>query len=556
MNKMRLIIALIFVSFLGLQSQAQKYSSGPQVLSFHSNVDDTDQPYAIYLPENFDENKNYPFVVMLHGAGSNHRLALKRAFGKSNKAGENDVEASSYFPTFRNVEYIVASPLARGTMGYQGVAEKDVWDMIADVKSKFKIDENRTYLTGLSMGGGGTLWIGLSRPDFWAAIAPVCPAAPEGTAEYLPNASNFPSHFFTGEADPVVPLKMVSKWVDDFKTYSDKVEFTTYPNVQHNSWENAYENGQIFDWFNKFVKDPNPKQVKFATASLKHNKAFWVEVLGINQGKTAYVDANFDDNKQLNVTTLNIDAFRILPSEHLKIGGSVLLAVNGPNYIRINNFTGNEIIEVNGGLAKIAGNKPFAKTHQQHGPMTEVAADRHIYVYGTLDKPEKTELEKRRNLAIEAANWSFYRGEFLGRVMVFPRVLADTELKESDIANANLVLFGTTETNAQIAKYKDQLPFEFKGDSTESLTYIFPNEKKTVLINSGFPFWEINDKGDNFLRILRNPSKITMLSGYGDWVYSDKKSGEIIWGYFDNNWKLSDGDETKLGKVGALEVRE
>ena len=40
---------------------------GPQDLVFFSSVDETDQPYAIYIPENFDETKKYPLVIFLHG---------------------------------------------------------------------------------------------------------------------------------------------------------------------------------------------------------------------------------------------------------------------------------------------------------------------------------------------------------------------------------------------------------------------------------------------------------------------------------------------------------
>src|SRR5690349_3319455 len=200
-------IARIVVAFLLLTSTAsfsQRISSGPQVLTFFSDADDTEQPYGLYLPKNYDENKKYPLVMMLHGAGSNHRLALRRVFGKSNANGESDVEATRYFPEWKDVEYIVASPYARGTIGYQGIAEQDVLDVLADLKKRFNIDEDRTYLTGLSMGGGGTLWIGLTRPSIWAAIAPVCPNPPKETDNYALNALNFPVHFFHGEVDPTV----------------------------------------------------------------------------------------------------------------------------------------------------------------------------------------------------------------------------------------------------------------------------------------------------------------------------------------------------------------
>ena len=57
---------------------------------------------------------------MLHGAQSNHRLALKLVFGFSNQQAENDLKAIRYFQPRAEVGYIVASPHARGTMGRRG----------------------------------------------------------------------------------------------------------------------------------------------------------------------------------------------------------------------------------------------------------------------------------------------------------------------------------------------------------------------------------------------------------------------------------------------------
>src|SRR5690242_7818057 len=124
-----LFAAVLLLLATGRAALGQKLAPGPQVLTFFSDVDDTEQPYGLYLPRNFDPAKKYPLVISLHGAGSNHRLNLRRVFGKSNQSGETDVEATRYFPEWRDVDYIVASPFARGTMGYQGVAEKDVYDV-------------------------------------------------------------------------------------------------------------------------------------------------------------------------------------------------------------------------------------------------------------------------------------------------------------------------------------------------------------------------------------------------------------------------------------------
>lgn len=526
-----------FLFFLGLQSGlfAQKYSSGPQVLSFHSLVDGTDQPYALYLPKNFSEKKAYPFVVMLHGAGSNHRLALRRVFGKSNAEGENDVDASLYFPEWENQPYIVAAPLARGTMGYQGVAESDVWDMVADVKRRFKIDEDRTYLTGLSMGGGGTLWIGLTRPDFWAAIAPVCPAAPEGTEAYLPNAKHLPTRFFHGDADPVVSLASVNHWVEGFRKAGAEVKYDVFPGVKHDSWVPAYADGQVFDWFSGYKRNSSPQEVIFSTASLKHNRSFWMEIVGISPGKVAKIEAQLRPGNKVEVKAEQVEAFRIHPSKHLKEGATFTLVLNGTETGK--HKVGDQII--------LPGQPDtYRKTPSLSGPMADISSARHIYVYGTADQPSQEELAKRRKLAEIAADWSFYRGEFLGRVMVFPRVLADRELSANDLKNSDLVLFGTDKTNSAIAKLT--LPFRFVEGL--SVSYIYPGEHRRVLINSGEPFWEIKDKGNPNLRILRSPSKAGVLAGYGDWMV--QKNGEVTWGYFDSNWKVRAEDEAKLKGLG------
>lgn len=94
-----ILLSVIFYQ----HSIGQKLPAGPQVLTFFSNADDTEQPYGLYIPQHYDPQKKYPLVIMLHGAGSNHRLALRRVFGKSNAPGENDVEASRYFPNGRTL---------------------------------------------------------------------------------------------------------------------------------------------------------------------------------------------------------------------------------------------------------------------------------------------------------------------------------------------------------------------------------------------------------------------------------------------------------------------
>ena len=88
-----------------------------QDLTFVSSVDGTSQPYALYLPPNFDAAQKYPLIVSLHSEDTNHRLNLRQVLGPPNRMGR---------PLHEDARFLIASPYARGAMGYQGIAEQDV----------------------------------------------------------------------------------------------------------------------------------------------------------------------------------------------------------------------------------------------------------------------------------------------------------------------------------------------------------------------------------------------------------------------------------------------
>ena len=542
-----------------LSLSAQVLPAGPQVVSFHSDIDDTEQPYGLYIPKNYNPKKKYPLVVMLHGAGSNHRLSLRRVFGRSNENGENDVEASRVFPPFKSVNYIVVSPLARGTMGYQGIAEKDVMDVVADVKKRFRIDEDRMYLTGLSMGGGGTMWIGLSYPDMWAAIAPVCPAPPEGTLGLIPNGLNIPIRFFQGGADPVVSPDSTRLWVKRLKDAGAQVGYDEYPGVQHDSWVNAYKDAQVFDWFAPYKRNRFPAKVRFSTATYYHNKAYWVVLDALTPGSTAAIEAHFTGKNQLDIATRGVEGFTLNLSGHPRFSASkdLIVTLNGTLITIKTTGTVSFAEKGNTWIVGFYNKNGLTKGPGVEGPMAVALSTRHVYVYGTGGNPSKEELDRRRQEALKASEWSFYRGEFLGRLQVFPRTLSDQEVRESDLQGANLVLFGTPNTNTLLTKFADALPIELQGDPEKyGLVYIFPVGAHYVLVNSGVPVWDSPDIENNITGLSRfsTPPFLLGLKKFGDYaVYS--KTEVITHGRFDNNWKLPEMQAEKLRKSGIISLK-
>ncbi len=527
---------------------AQPLKTGPQVLTFLSNVDDTDQPYALYLPRDYTPSKKYPLIISLHGENSTHRLNLRRVFGKGNMMGETEMEAARYFPRLRDVDFIVACPLARGTLGYQGIPERDVYDVLADVKSRVSVDEDRIYLTGISMGGGGALWLALTRPDIWAAVAPVCPAPPEEGISLAPNAFNLPIHLFHGSADPLVPVIVSRSWNDRLSEVGSPVAYTEFPHARHNSWDFAYGNGAIFDLFMPFKRKRYPARVRFVTDRYKYRHAYWVDIDALTPGTRATIDARFSAPNSVEVKTGALDGFSLDLAKHpeyssrhalhVTIDGTRLVVLKAkPAFVR------------QGGKWK-QGEYRFAAREKRpgvEGPVADAVADRHIYVYGTADSPNAEVLEARKEMATRASEW--------GKLLLTLRVLADRDVQQSDLANSNLMLFGTKETNSLIAKLVPKPPVELNAGAADyGLVYVFPNGDHYVVVNSGLPWWT----GVEFMRGFSFhylPGPYVLLSSLQDYIlFRGSMEHVVAQGTFDRHWKMPAADVEKMKATGAVKL--
>ncbi len=562
-----ILILVILLVASNNNAMAQRYNSGPQDLSFFSTADETDQPYAVYIPKNFDENKKYPLVIFLHGAMSNHRLGLRRAFGQGNIQGtdfivpghvtvETDLESTRYWPKFKDTDYIVAAPFARGTAGYQGIPEQDVYDILADLKSRFSIDENRIYLTGLSMGGGGTVWLGLSRPDVWAAIAPCCPAPPGGADELTANAFNLPVHLFIGDKDFL--YKTAQDLRAKFETDAARFDYIEYPGIGHNSWEYAYKDGFIFDWFAQFERNPYPDEVKFNSRWFKYNKAYWVNFDNITPGTLATIDAKFTGQNKIEIKSNGLLAFTLNLAGHPQFAPSkkVSVSVDGKSFTVKTPDVVSFSISKNGWTNTKFTPGLMSKQKGAEGPISAVISSNHIYVYGTGGNPSKEELTARRAQASAAADWAADRG-MMGRIMIFPRVLSDKDLRQSDYDNSNLVLFGTRETNAIIEKFADKLPAHLKADvKNYGLVYVFPLNSHYVLVNSGLSWWTPPTKAQAPAGMAFMGSITDALRNWQDFIlFKEGPDNIITQGYFDNNWNIPADAATIMKETGIINIK-
>lgn len=485
-------------------------AASPKILSFFSSIDDSEQPYALYSPPKLVAGKKYPLVVSLHGAWSNHRINLRRVFGQGNRPGEDDAAATLVFPPWKDVDFIVASPYGRGTMTYQAMAETDVLEMLADVKRRFPIDENRIYLTGLSMGGMGTLLLGLRHPDIWAAIAPVCPADPGFDTTFAVNAAHMPVHFFHGEADRTVPVDVSRRWVKAMKDLGMNVAYEEYPGVGHNAWDKAYKDGRIFTWFAPHRRNPHPGRVRYQTNHWRYRTSFWATIESLEEGKTASLDARFTGPNRIEATLTGAAGLTLSLKGHPKFNPARPLTV-----------------VLNGEAVTRQPNEPlaFGRIDQPPSLISSVLQQRHIWVYGTEGVKSPEETLQRRQQALDASD--FFGGN--QHLSYAPRVIADRQVSASDITNFSLILLGDASANRVTAKFADRLKFTLAPStpSTVGLVAAFPSTApgRTIVVAAGAPFWTERPDSTAALWRMISPSLRTLMRADGELLMFNQSGG-------------------------------
>ncbi len=307
-------------------------------VGYRSSVDRTAQPYMLLLPDDFDPNAAKPWrlIVTLHGY---YRWAhpLGTILGAVNRTG--DVHPGA----------ITVLPFGRANNGYTWAGETDVWDVIADVKKRYRIDDNQIVLSGFSMGGGGTVTLGLTRPGALAAAAALGPAVfgfdPLPTANDLPAGPQRWAPLSDDEIEKRVRRIYAAvglaengrglPWMlgcggDDalMKSFDGITQALGAAKVKYSSYVLAGvgHRGDILaahphyePYLMAHTRDPAPRDVSFATTSLKSASRAWVTIEGLTAHYTkSVIRAVADPDKgALTVTTDGIERFTLTPPESL-----------------------------------------------------------------------------------------------------------------------------------------------------------------------------------------------------------------------------------------------
>jgi predicted peptidase len=535
--------------------------------------DNTAQPYYVYIPQNYDPKRPWPLIVFLHGYVPNTSIIDPWVLTEDKEQVAADAGA------------LLLTPYGRRNTDFQGVGEVDVLAALQEMKRFYSVDLRRIYLSGPSMGGYGTWTISLRYPGMFAACAPMCGQTdmfvwwpwPHLTApkfkqflgewdnpiDLAPNAVG--QHYFLqhGERDqkPLIPVEQSHMICWEMKRLGTPIEYFEHEGEDHFIYWFLPVFEKAFPWLVKYELDPWPKHVRLKSYSYRYDTAFWLRILEYQRwGTPGFVEATVEGNR-IQLTSQNVARVRLsLSKELVDLDQPVTVTAGGKDV-----FSGQpkgEAIEVT--LAEPltpAKQGAIRKRKGLCGPVEDVFNGPFIVVPGTAGSQEET-----RQLSERAANWCADWDAFADGL---PPVALDTEVDDRMMAERNLVLFGTPQTNHVLAEIADGLPIKFVGDGYTlggrtfsgpdlGLAFCYPNPKQPdryVLIYAG------EDPGTN----LGVNHKHDLLPDYfifraGTPYTYDDMYPHLCAGFFDLNWEfdpeLTDADVVDRYFGSAATIRD
>ena len=231
-------IILCLLLFQACAAQSQLIADEKETVSVEN------LQYFLYYPKEYEEEKNdkFPLLLFLHGGGeSGGTLEDLKTNGPPKLLAEG-----KEFP------FLILAP--------QNPHKRKWWNtraviqLLDTVIKNNRVDANRVYLTGLSRGGGAAWELAVQYPDKFAAMAVVCGMTPVPYAGWI--NKNMPIWVFHGTEDKSIPISESENMVNKLEEMGYDVRFTKYEGVGHNSWVQAYNTEELYNWFMEQKRKP------------------------------------------------------------------------------------------------------------------------------------------------------------------------------------------------------------------------------------------------------------------------------------------------------------
>ncbi len=543
---------------------------GPTALGYVSNVDGSVQPYGLYIPSSYTPNSPHRWRLDTWFHGRGETLSEVNFLGGALRGGGPFVRPDTF----------TVQPYGRYCCGNKLVGEVDLFEALADIQRRYKIDEDRIVIRGFSMGGAAC-WVFAAHYAWrWAAAAPG--AGFSETPEFLkvfqkeslkptwweqklwrmydcpyyaPNFQNLPLVAYSGENDS----QKQAADVMEKALAQDGIRMVHIigPKTGHSYHPDAVRaiNDRV-DRIAAVGRNPYPRRVRFATPTLKYNRQSWVRVDGLEKHwEVAQVDAEVVDDHTIRAKTENVTAISFtFPSGHAPLDVSMqpTVSLDGQKVKAERPWSDRSWTAsfhrdgdrwMLGALAESQGMNDLRKRHNLQGPIDDAFMGSFLIVRPT-GKPQNPGVSAWVDAEMKHAVGE-WRRQFRGD----PRVKDDSQVGAEDIASHHLALWGDPGSNRVLARIAAQGPIQWTADAVvvggksypagaHAPILVFPNPlnpRKYVVLNSGFTYREYD--------YLNNARQVPKLP---DWAIVDittppnsRYPGKIVnANFFGERWEL------------------
>ena len=255
-NNMKKIVLMICGLFLATSAigQSKEEFKREQYISEGDTLN-----YRILFPKEFSEEKEYPLILVLHGAGErgdNNESQLVHG-GDLFLKDENREKypAVVIFPQAPKEDYWAKVEVKRDTMPFQFDFKNEeaptkslklVMKLMDSVVEQSFVNSDRVYVGGLSMGGMGTYELLYKKPEMFAAAFAICGGANPEIAKAYPKGFNI--WIFHGEKDDIVPPRFSKRMAREINHNGGNAKLSLYPDDNHNSWDSAFSEPYLLEW--------------------------------------------------------------------------------------------------------------------------------------------------------------------------------------------------------------------------------------------------------------------------------------------------------------------
>lgn len=211
-------------------------------------------PYNVFFPKDYNGKKEYPLIFFLHGAGergNNNQSQLKYiAPILSSEETQIKFPAILVFPQCPVNDYWASVDRSNDNWNFSiddrpTAAGLKAEKLLTHIIESYKVDQNKIYVSGLSMGGFGTYSILNRMPEKVTAAIAICGGIKAESASHF---KDVPLQIFHGSDDKVVPVSLSRDLAKQLESLKAPFKYTEYSGMGHDIWTQVYQDPNTLEW--------------------------------------------------------------------------------------------------------------------------------------------------------------------------------------------------------------------------------------------------------------------------------------------------------------------